>query len=203
MANLQWATLGVVALYLILFFAMTAIAARVAGQSVWLFGSASGTEKLAAIGFRASFAVSIIGSVLLALFPQLQAFDPLSNDSASWLMFLGHLIAVAGAMLAFAAQVSMGASWRVGVHDDSVGALVSGGLYDFSRNPTFVGQGLLLVGMALAVPSIFTLLGALLFMVSAHTQVKSEEAALGRAYGNAYGQYLKRVPRWFGLGFVK
>lgn len=47
-------------------------------------------------------------------------------------------------MVAFAAQMSMGSSWRVGVVGGETGDLVSGGLYRFSRNPTFVGQAALL-----------------------------------------------------------
>jgi len=38
--------------------------------------------------------------------------------------FAGHLLAILGAMIAFAAQMAMGASWRVGVDPAAVGSLV-------------------------------------------------------------------------------
>jgi protein-S-isoprenylcysteine O-methyltransferase Ste14 len=102
-------------------------------------------------------------------------------------------------MVAFAAQMSMGSSWRVGVVGGETGDLVSGGLYRFSRNPTFVGQAALLAGVTLAVPSVPTVLAPLLFLWSATTQVRSEEAALRMAIGPDYDRYTASVPRWIGM----
>jgi len=93
----------------------------------------------------------------------------------------------------------MGSSWRVGVVDGETGDLVSGGLYRFSRNPTFVGQAALLAGVALAVPSVLTVLAPILFLWSASTQVRSEEVALRAAIGQDYEQYEASVPRWIGI----
>ena len=101
-------------------------------------------------------------------------------------------------MLAFAAQASMGASWRVGVREDAVGALVTDGLHRLSRNPTFLGQALLLLGVALALPSIPTALAVLLFALAARAQAASEERALLAALGEPYRAYLARVARWLG-----
>lgn len=184
--------------YLVLFFSMSAVAARAAGKSMWLFGSAVGTDRLAAFGFRTAFALAIVAPLLITAVPEWREFDPLQKLHSVPLAVLGHTFAVTGAMVAFAAQVSMGASWRVGVREDAVGALVSGGLYDFSRNPTFLGQALLLAGTAIAVPSYVTLLAICLFLWSAWTQIRSEERALLRAHGEQYASYCKRVPRWFG-----
>ena len=93
----------------------------------------------------------------------------------------------------------MGSSWRVGVVSGATGELVSGGLYRFSRNPTFVGQAALLAGVALAVPSIPTILAPILFLWSTVTQVRSEEAALRQSLGPDYDRYAASVPRWIGL----
>lgn len=102
-------------------------------------------------------------------------------------------------MIAFAAQLSMGASWRVGVQAGAVGALVSNGLYRYSRNPTFVGQSMLLTGMLLSAPSFLTMAGLVLFTWSAATQVISEEAALEAEHGKDYAQFKAITPRWFGF----
>ncbi|MEH0069373.1 methyltransferase [Pannonibacter sp. Pt2-lr] len=112
---------------------------------------------------------------------------------------VGVFVAGLGAMVAFAAQMSMGSSWRVGVVGGETGDLVSGGLYRFSRNPTFVGQAALLAGVAMAVPAIPTVMASLLFLWSASTQVRSEEAALRMAIGPDYDQYTASVPRWIGM----
>ncbi len=79
------------------------------------------------------------------------------------------------------------------------GDLVSGGLYRFSRNPTFVGQAALLAGVALAVPSVPTFVAPILFLWSAGTQVRSEEAALRQSLGADYDRYAALVPRWIGI----
>ena len=102
-------------------------------------------------------------------------------------------------MVAFAAQMSMGSSWRVGVVGGETGDLVSCGLYRFSRNPTFVGQAALLTGVAIAVPAIPTIMAPLLFLWSASTQVRSEEAAMRMAIGPDYDHYTASVPRWIGI----
>ena len=112
---------------------------------------------------------------------------------------IGIFIAGLGAMVAFAAQMSMGSSWRVGVVGGETGDLVSGGLYRFSRNPTFVGQAALLTGVALTVPSVPTVMAPILFLWSASTQIRSEEAALRASLGPDYDRYAASVPRWMGF----
>ena len=108
-------------------------------------------------------------------------------------------LAGVGAMVAFAAQMSMGTSWRVGVASDATGDLVSGGLYRFSRNPTFLGQFALLAGVGFAIPSLPTILAPLLFLGSASLQIRSEEAVLRQSLGAEYERYAASVPRWIGL----
>lgn len=198
MSILQWASLGTFALYLVAFFAGSAMAARAAHRSVWLFGGAKGRDRLAAAGFRLGFALPLVGSLLFAAFPSLAALDPLWLPGLEHAALPGHFLTISGAMLAFAAQVSMGAAWRVGVSEDAVGAFVTDGLHGMSRNPTFVGQALLLVGVALSIPSLPAIAGALLFIASAHVQIRSEEHALRRHYSLAYEEYFNRVPRWLG-----
>ena len=184
-----------------MFFWGSALAAQAAGRPVWLFARAKGRDQLAAIGFRAAFALAFFGPLLWLAVPMLHKVDPLwTEGNAIVLGLIGIFIAGLGAMVAFAAQMSMGSSWRVGVVGGETGDLVSGGLYRFSRNPTFVGQAALLVGVALTVPSIPTTLAPILFLWSASTQVRSEEAALRAALGPEYDRYAASVPRWIGIG---
>lgn len=196
-----WAALALLFGYLALFFWGSALAAQAAGRPVWLFARAKGRDQLAAIGFRAAFALAFFGPLVWMAVPMLHKVDPLwTEGNAIVLGLIGLFIACLGAMVAFAAQMSMGSSWRVGVVGGETGDLVSGGLYRFSRNPTFVGQAALLVGVALTVPSIPTTLAPILFLWSARTQVRSEEAALRAALGPEYDRYAASVPRWIGIG---
>jgi len=195
-----WAALAVLAIYLVLFFAGGAMAARAAGRPVWLFSAARGRDRLAALGFRAAFALVLLGPLLWLIFPVLHKVDPLWTEGRYQVLGLvGVVLAAGGAVLALAAQRAMGASWRVGVKAGETGTLVQGGLFRLSRNPTFLGQGLLLAGVALAIPSVPTVLGLALFLWSARTQVLSEEAALMAANGAEYRRFVQTVPRWIGL----
>lgn len=195
-----WAALALLAGYLVLFFLGSAIAAQAAGQPVWLFGRATGRDRLAAFGFRAAFTLAFFGPLVWLALPILHKADPIWTEGSALAYGLtGIFIAGLGAMVAFAAQMSMGSSWRVGVAAGASGELVEGGLYRFSRNPTFVGQAALLSGVALAVPSIPTILAPGLFLWSAIMQVRSEEAVLRAAGGPAYDRYAATVPRWLGL----
>lgn len=199
MMPLGWVTFGILCVYLGAFFGASALASQAAGRSVWLFAGVRGAERRAAVGFRVAFAVTLCGPPVLAALPALAAFDPLWNGGASLVPALaGHFLAVAGAMLAFAAQASMGASWRVGVAEHSVGPLVTGGLYEVSRNPVFAGQLLLFLGVAVALPSLPTAFAALIFWLSACSQISSEERILADRIGDPYRAYVARVPRWLG-----
>ena len=62
--DLQAASLAVLAIYLALFFAMTAAAARAAGRRVCLFGAARGRDRLAAVLFCGGFALAVLGPLL-------------------------------------------------------------------------------------------------------------------------------------------
>ena len=196
-----WAALALLFSYFVLFFWGNAVAAQAAGRPVWLFARATGRDRLAAFGFRAAFALAFFGPLLWLTWPVLHKADPFwTEGSAVALGVIGISIAGIGGMVAFAAQMSMGSSWRVGVVRGATGNLVSGGLFQFSRNPTFVGQFFLLAGVGLAVPAVPTILAPILFLWSAKSQVRSEEAVLRQALGSDYDRYAASVPRWIGLG---
>jgi protein-S-isoprenylcysteine O-methyltransferase Ste14 len=143
---------------------------------------------------------AFFGPLLWLALPILHKVDPLWTEGRAFLLgLIGVFFAGLGAMVAFAAQMSMGSSWRVGVVGGETGDLISGGLYRFSRNPTFVGQAALLAGVALAVPAVPALIATILFLWSASTQVRSEEATLRVAIGPDYDRYAASVPRWIGI----
>lgn len=195
-----WAALAFLLAYLALFYWGTFRAANAAGRTVWLIGQAGGHDRLAALGYRAAFSMALFGPLIWMNLPLLQRLDPLwTEGSLPVLGTLGLTFAGTGALIAMVAQLSMGASWRVGVKEGATGDLVSGGIFKFSRNPTFVGQFLLLIGVALAIPSLPTAVAPLLFIRLASTQVRSEETVLRGAIGPEYEAYMASVPRWIGL----
>lgn len=92
----------------------------------------------------------------------------------------------------------MGASWRMGVAEDAGGALVTDGLFRLSRDPAFAGRLVPLLGVALAVPSLATLIAVLLFRLSARTRIVTEEPVPHARCDPGSGDCATHGPRWLG-----
>jgi protein-S-isoprenylcysteine O-methyltransferase Ste14 len=76
-------------------------------------------------------------------------------------------------------------------------ALVTQGIYRFSRNPMYVGDALMLIGWALWLANAAALALVALFIVYLNRyQIAPEERALGARYGAAYTEYCRAVRRW-------
>jgi len=75
---------------------------------------------------------------------------------------------------------------------------VTKGVYRFSRNPMYFGIFLIFVGTGIACVSCVFLLLTAVFMILSHIVVVSEERFCLQKYGNAYREYLNRIPRWIG-----
>jgi protein-S-isoprenylcysteine O-methyltransferase Ste14 len=76
-------------------------------------------------------------------------------------------------------------------------ALVSTGVYSFTRNPMYLGMVLVLFAWAVYLSSIWSLLGPVLFtLYITRFQIIPEERALDRLFGAPFAAYKKRVRRW-------
>ncbi len=77
------------------------------------------------------------------------------------------------------------------------GDLVAEGPYSVVRNPLYVFSFIGVVGIALLSKMATVLIIApLIFAIYYRTVVAREEAFLMRQHGDAYGRYVKSVPRW-------
>lgn len=75
--------------------------------------------------------------------------------------------------------------------------LVSTGVFTLSRNPMYLGLALVLAGWGVWLGSGGSLLVVLLFILAMTVlQIKPEEAALTKCFGNDYLDYCQRVRRW-------
>jgi protein-S-isoprenylcysteine O-methyltransferase Ste14 len=78
-------------------------------------------------------------------------------------------------------------------------ALVSTGLYRFSRNPMYVGVLLVVFGQAILFASgSLAVYGCALWAFFYMIVVFAEEPHLRATSGHAYEAYCRTVPRWFG-----
>ena len=80
---------------------------------------------------------------------------------------------------------------------ENASALVTGGVYRFTRNPMYVGMGLLLSAWAVNLSSLWPFLGPIAFVLYMNRfQIAPEERALSARFGAEWSAYAARVRRW-------
>lgn len=75
--------------------------------------------------------------------------------------------------------------------------LVSTGVFTMSRNPMYLAVALLLSAWAVWLGNVFNLASIIGFVwYMTNFQIKAEEEALAKIFGEAYEAYCKKVRRW-------
>ena len=74
---------------------------------------------------------------------------------------------------------------------------VTKGLYRISRNPQHVSLFLAFLGVSIAIGSWFATLLILTGIVLGDMRIRAEERACIEQYGDAYKDYMQKVPRYF------
>jgi len=76
---------------------------------------------------------------------------------------------------------------------------VTKGVYSISRNPMYVGNFFINVGISIACLSWIFLLVTAAAVILEYDIVSGEERTCLKQYGDAYREYMKRTPRWLGI----
>lgn len=149
-------------------------------------------------------ALLVVGMIALVLAPVASLAGWLSALAIPGAAWLGGVLAVGGTLFTFAAQWTMGTSWRIGVDPSERTALVTGGLFGQVRNPIFTGMISASLGFALWVPNAVALIAVVAIVAGLEIQVRLvEEPYLARVHGAAYRAYAARAGRflpWLGRG---
>lgn len=75
--------------------------------------------------------------------------------------------------------------------------LVTTGVYGITRNPMYVGMALIVLGFGIGTGSLIALSLAPVFVIAmTKFQIRPEEAAMRRLFGENFDTYAARVPRW-------
>src|SRR5574337_423321 len=83
------------------------------------------------------------------------------------------------------------------IRPEKATALVTAGIYRFTRNPMYLGLALVLLGWAAFVGSLLALAGPIAFVLYIDRfQIAPEERVLLAKFGSAYAEYEARVRRW-------
>ena len=112
--------------------------------------------------------------------------------------FTGFCVGMIGDLVFLAAVLCMKDSWRAGIPDRDKTALVTGGIYRYSRNPAFLGFYLQYVGVMLLYCNLLTAGFTVFAITMLHLQILQEERYLTAAFGEEYLDYRRRVFRYLG-----
>jgi protein-S-isoprenylcysteine O-methyltransferase Ste14 len=143
--------------------------------------------------FLCAIALTVAGAVLAehGTLEPIDALDGRAGHVAGAVLAIGGIAATAGA------QLAMGEAWRIGVDPGERTRLVTGGPFAIVRNPIYAGMIPCLAGIALLVPTVLTIAGALLILLALELQTRLvEEPHLRRTHGDAYAEYAARVGRF-------
>jgi protein-S-isoprenylcysteine O-methyltransferase Ste14 len=131
-------------------------------------------------------------AVILLIIPSPRIFaEPATAGIVGFLIaLLGQIVRVGNVGLAYI--IRGGKDHKVYAED-----LVTSGLYSHCRNPMYVGNFFLLLGLALASNSwVFALVGIPLSLGMHRAIVAAEENFLRTKFGPQFDAYCARVPRW-------
>jgi protein-S-isoprenylcysteine O-methyltransferase Ste14 len=151
--------------------------------------------KLTAIGCGALIALFVVQGTLAAvsswgnaLPAPIQLIAP--HIIGVSLMILGAIICLAGLFRFQSIRQVLGLEPQ---------ELVTSGIYNWSRNPQYVGYGLFEFGVAFTWISPFSWFGFITYVIMIYMLVRYEEEHLRRIYGEAYKEYLRLTPRFAGV----
>jgi len=134
-----------------------------------------------------------IGMLVIFAFYAYSIFLPLKLG-ASW-FYGGLLIYLLGMFVEFLAMLSF--------RNTSLDKPVTKGVYSVSRNPMYIGDFFVNIGISIACLSwIFLLLAITIAILYSHSVANEERICLNQ-YGDAYREYMNRTPRWIGIPKLK
>lgn len=120
------------------------------------------------------------------------------NHMPAGARFSGFCVGLIGDLIFLCAVLCMKDSWRAGIPDRDRTALVTNGIYRFSRNPAFLGFDLQYIGVLLMFCNLLTVLFTAFAIAMLHMQILQEERHLSASFGAAYQAYRRDVFRYLG-----
>ena len=129
----------------------------------------------------------------------------LARGLAMWTLSLPGRVAVAVALAAAGVAIALAgvAEFRRSrttvhpQHPEKASAVVTRGVYRWTRNPMYLGLLLALAGWSIFLANLAALAGLPLFVAYMNRfQIGPEERALSAKFGPAYASYLVSVRRW-------
>ena len=180
-----------------LFYLRTFIVWKRTGVNAYVLLNQQGVYGIIGRYFKLMPILSVITIALYAFFPRYYNL----TGQLTWLEHpsiaaIGCVLLISSLIWTWIAQMQMGNSWRIGIDQDSSTALVTSGVFSYSRNPIFLGIRIAHLGFLLSLPNALTLTVLLLGSAMIEAQVALEEEYLEKSHGEAYQHYKTSVRRW-------
>lgn len=116
---------------------------------------------------------------------------------ATWVRIAGIVVGAMAVIFFALATITMKNSWRVGIPEEKT-ALITNGIYSWSRNPAFVGFDLLYLSVCLMFFNLPLLIVSVWAAMMLHLQILQEEKHMRNMVGSEYEEYKTHTFRYFG-----
>lgn len=190
MNGLQIAALAVIAAFYIAYFTKMLLQRRKGIQTHQIGKGKKPKQVMRIERFMGIATVLIVPVEVVSIAGKFRLFDGI-------VCWIGLTVAALGVAVFIIAMYTMRDSWRAGIPEKDQTALVTDGIYRYSRNPAFLGFDLLYVGILLAFFNVVHLLAVCYAVGMLHLQILQEERYLTGVFGEAYREYKSRVGRYF------
>tara|TARA_B100000925_G_C21925283_1_gene437760 strand:- start:139 stop:585 length:447 start_codon:yes stop_codon:yes gene_type:complete len=125
--------------------------------------------------------------------------DYFLNLNIQWLSMLSFTFFIAGLIALFLAiRLFKNKETTVNpIKIETASSLVTSGIFNYSRNPMYLGMALLLIGLSLK----FNLIGGFIFttlfiLFITYFQIRPEEKAMHKIFGDEFLNYKENVRMW-------
>ena len=147
--------------------------------------------------FKLTLFLLSVYTILLFIFPN-DIFGTYSIIFFERIIFkyVGIALMILSLIWVLVAQFQMKTSWRIGIDKDLKTELITTGLFNYSRNPIFLGMLISLIGLFLVLPTFISLSFFIISNILIQTQIRLEEEFLLIQHGKNYIQYKSKVRRF-------
>ena len=134
--------------------------------------------------FHVFLALTVFGD----LWPPIEAYIP-----RHW---VGGVLIISGLTICFAGMWAFRSMTKVTGRETKL--LVVNGVYRLSRNPQYLGYGLVILGFVIGYWSSTAWMGVIGYALLVYATIKIEEQHLEQVFGDEYQAYCQSVSRFFG-----
>ena len=139
-----------------------------------------------------------VSNLLLAIVEINSIYMNTVNKNGNIFIF-GIILSALGDIIFYLSVKEMGDNWRAGVNPNSKTTLVTKGIYQYSRNPAFLGFYLVYIGVMLMFYNKYLFIFTVLTITMLHFQITLiEEPYLKETFKFEYIIYQKQVNRYLG-----